>query len=224
MADYVDTAINLAETRVAEEADYERFRVSESFNFLSGTDNETLDFLQGGSTPTNYEVVGQQTTTIDPSKFLWFVDVWYVDANGDRHKLEKVEQSFIEEYRSNSTSYGIPKYYSIKDSSPEVLIFAPYALSTTITGLDVVYAAEANFLSSSNSTNVILQKVPNLLRVAALIEMSEFMKNRGAVDYWNMRYTADLARHLNVTRRERQDAGESEQRANINRQTSVGSP
>lgn len=206
---YVPEAIALAENRVSRELDYGWLEVFNTFSPITSDIVEKELIVDETEIPQTVDVVDAVSTTLRNSTFIAFTYIYYIDADGKKHKLSLVQESFINEYEAKCKRAGTPKYVAMVNRNVSKLRIAPKPVYTGGGDhkLHVIYKWVTTPLSDSNPTNLVLQKAPTLLRLAALAELYEFLHNKEAATFYHNRYSADLASHLNVSRRETQDEG-----------------
>ena len=226
---YIPTAINLAEQRVIRDTDYVQYVTTSIVNPATGDfkDPDLGEQIDSGSTPEivpvvnffdNGNVVGltisdQQflvklTTGISGDTFLYFTNVYINNTVGTKSELRHVESSFIEEYLRQNKVVEFPRFYAM-NGGPEELIIAPLVSSVDFNTITLEYVKEPDpLVETTNETNILTQKANDLLYVAAISEMAQFMKNWETVGVWEQKYQSLLNGHLNTSRRERKDVGE----------------
>lgn len=221
LEDYLPTAVNLAEDRVAHDAGYQRIDV------VDERDLETTDLRFAPEFDSNGVYTGESTTVqeywkgttnIDPTLFLHFNNLWVETRPNVYRKLIRVDMSFIHEYLGNVTSQNVPKYYSYEEGDPRTIYLAPAAGSTQITSLKYDYARQPDKLSTTNPTNILLTKLPNLLFTAVISEVAKFNKDdmeyqQAETDYGNL-----LRSHMISIDREEQDVSTKHQDRTVNTQ------
>ena len=102
----------------------------------------------------------------------------------ERVFLDKRDPSFMNEYRSDRTATGVPKYYANWDNDTIILAPAPNAAYT----IELAYNAQETGLSSSNTTTWVSNNAPGLLLYACLIEAFKFLKNPNMVGMYTQAY------------------------------------
>ena len=90
----------------------------------------------------------------------------------ERVFLDKRDPSFMNEYRSDRTATGVPKYYANWDNDTILLAPAPNAAYT----IELAYNALPTGLSASNTTTWVSTNVPQMLLYACLVEAFKFLK------------------------------------------------
>ena len=102
----------------------------------------------------------------------------------DRVFLDKRDRSFMNEYRSDRTATGVPKYYANWDNDTILLAPAPNAAYT----IELAYNALPTGLSSSNTTTWVSNNMPTLLLYACLTEAFKFLKNPNMASMYAQSY------------------------------------
>lgn len=242
-AAFASTAISLAEKRVIRDTDYAEYRET---IVRAGAAADKNDILLGETIALNpvtapllsfpnvdtgiasfislpgYEYFTQITTGIDSTSFLYFTNVWIEDSRGSKTKLEQVDISFIQEIqREVAFTEKTPRYYAI-NNGPRALLIAPYVKASDVKQFIIEYVRGPDALSSSNQTNIILEKAGDLLYAATLSEMAEYKMNWETKQFWNQKYESLLTSHLNTTRKERRDEGEDHRNVAVVKQTTAG--
>ena len=102
----------------------------------------------------------------------------------ERVFLDKSDPSFMNEYRSDRTATGGPKYYANWDNDTILLAPAPNAAYT----IELAYNALPTGLSSSNTTTWVSNNMPTLLLYACLTEAFKFLKNPNMASMYAQSY------------------------------------
>ena len=102
----------------------------------------------------------------------------------ERVFLDKRDPSFMNEYRSDRTATGVPKYYANWDNDTILLAPAPNAAYT----IELAYNALPTGLSSSNTTTWVSNNMPTLLLYACLTEAFKFLKNPNMASMYAQSY------------------------------------
>ena len=102
----------------------------------------------------------------------------------ERVFLDKRDPSFINEYRSDRTATGLPKYYANWDNDTIIVAPAPNAAYT----IELAYNALPTGLSSSNTTTWVSNNMPTLLLYACLAEAFKFLKNPNMASMYTQSY------------------------------------
>lgn len=109
-----------------------------------------------------------------------------------RVPLEQMSPRVIDG-KSPFTASGLPKYYAIHAGQIE-LRPAPDASNTT--ELEITYYYRPTALSTGNTTNVYLEKAPDLLLFGSLIEASHYLVDDAMFARYLPRYDAARAKVL----------------------------
>ena len=102
----------------------------------------------------------------------------------ERVFLDKRDPSFMNEYRSDRTATGVPKYYANWDNDTIILAPAPNAAYT----IELAYNALPTGLSSSNTTTWVSNNMPTLLLYACLTGAFKFLKNPNMASMYAQSY------------------------------------
>jgi len=102
----------------------------------------------------------------------------------ERVFLDKRDPSFMNEYRSDRTATGVPKYYANWDNDTIIVAPAPNAAYT----IELAYNALPTGLSSSNTTTWVSNNMPTLLLYACLTEAFKFLKNPNMASMYAQSY------------------------------------
>ena len=204
VTEYIPTAIFLAEERVAKDMDAKELTV-ETSAVTSAITNVTI-----GTSGLETEV----STGIDNDDFLYFKNVYY---NGE--KLDMVDVSYLREINRYETSAGCSaRYYGWVDKPDTIYVSPPVSAGK----FSLTYSEKPMNISTTNTTNVITRKFPEMLFYGALVEMQMFMKNWETLPLWEQSYQRYLQTNLNVTRRERTDIGQKHFSPNETQSTTGG--
>ena len=147
----LDTFIEFAELRILRDVDLNAARKYATATLATGD-----TFL---SLPTDAVVVRS---------------VQVIDDNA-RDYLQQKDPSFINEYITDRTVTGTPRYYTHHDHNTLLIVPAP---SSDLT-VEVGYTHRPTHLSSTNETNWLGDEAPNVLLYAVLVEAYMFMKGEG---------------------------------------------
>jgi hypothetical protein len=180
---YIPTAISLAEDMLIKELD------------LPELEQKTTGSLTGGirtlPKPTGYR----------------FANYVRITVNNVMKQLVKKREDWLIDYWPNAVTTGEPKYYS--DESLTNFVVAPTPNNTY--AYEIKYTAAPTKLSGTNLTNYFVDKCPDLLFNAAMIELARFMKAWSQVQMWEAKY-AQLRDSWNVeAMRKRRDDGQTPQ-------------
>ena len=113
-----------------------------------------------------------------PDDWLQHVSVVVANNSTVREALDYVSP---EEYNDlvNDNLTGAPRYYTIIDRSLMVL---PY--DTSSVDIDIFYYGKIPALSSTNTTNWLLKRSPDLYLYASLIQAEAYLQNDERVGLW----------------------------------------
>lgn len=113
----------------------------------------------------------------------------YINTDGNRQRLIKKTRDYVRDYWPSTTELGIPKYYA--DDTETVWLLAPTPNGSYI--VEISYEALPTPLSTTNETNIISQKYPDLLFYAAMSNMCEWMKDVERKAEWEEKLREALA-------------------------------
>jgi hypothetical protein len=181
-ADFIDTAIGLAETKVS----------------------KAIDSL-GTEVTTSIALSASSNTIAKPSDYRVPLVVSFATTAGSRVILEKKSQSYLKDYWPVATSVGTPKYYT--DDNTANLIVAPTA-DVSVT-MEVVYQGKPTALTSAAPSNYFTAFCPDVLFYATMAEMSKFMKYWETASIWEQELEKSVLLLNNESRRARKDEGNS---------------
>jgi hypothetical protein len=203
VASYIPTAIGIAEEMCIKDLDMKTNIVTTSTAALRNVS------IPGGGIET---IV---STCILDRGFLYFTDVFQCGQ-----KLDHVEYSATKEMNQYQASIGVSAYfYAFKDDPGQVYV-SPAVSGVTF---EFNYVKRPDNLSNINTSNDLLEKAPELLYYATMMEMSFFFKNWETYQFWFESYKRSLESHLNVSRRERTDKGQKHM-GNAETQSTTGIP
>jgi hypothetical protein len=113
-----------------------------------------------------------------PDDWLQHVSVVVSNNSTARNALDYVSP---EEYNDllNDKLTGVPRYYTIIDKQ---LLVLPYETSSV--DLDIFYYAKIKALASSNTTNWLLTRSPDLYLYASLIQAEAYLQNDERIGLW----------------------------------------
>tara|TARA_R110002126_G_scaffold202667_1_gene350014 strand:- start:33 stop:725 length:693 start_codon:yes stop_codon:yes gene_type:complete len=180
----VNDIIEHAESKLFKEIDLDVFRKYKTAALTSGDPFVAMP----GATPQTFSFVRYIQIFSANSSLGGLVD-------NERITLEKKDTSYINEFVTNRTTTGIPKYYANWDNDTILLAPAPNAAYT----VELAYFAQPTGLSSSNTTTWVSNNAPLLLLYACLVEAFKFLK--GPADMLNV-YTQSYQTELQVLAQE----------------------
>ena len=154
--DYIPTAIYLAEERL--------FRLVDA------------DFTKADTSKT----ISAGDSTVAKPTDLRVTNNVYITVSGEYKRLVLKTESFLRDYWPSQTEREEPKYYANKDA--DTWLIAP--ISDTTYSVTIDYEAQPAVLSDSNSTNIFLEKFPDLLLYASLSAAAEWMRDGEFKQEW----------------------------------------
>ena len=107
-----------------------------------------------------------------PSEAVVIRSLQSVDSSGNRVFLIQKDKSFLDDYITDRTATGIPRYYCHWDNDTVYIVPSP----ASTTDFEMAYTYRPTGLSSSNATSWLGTNAPDALFYACLIEASLFMK------------------------------------------------
>jgi hypothetical protein len=186
----IPTAILLAEERLSKDLDLKQLTVDTSAR-TSAITNVSIA-VSGIET--------RVSTGIDANSFLYFKNVYF---NGE--KLDQVDVSYTKEInRYEASAKASPRYYGFENTANTIVVAPP----VSSVKFSITYNKKPTRLSNSVQTNTLMNKAPELLFYASMIELSRALKNWETINVWESTYTNLLTSNLNTTRRERTDIGQ----------------
>lgn len=177
-ADYLDTGLMLAETRL--------FRDLDTFGLVSYT---TLSCSSG-----NMLMTIPSGTRITKS-------LTYLDAAGTATNLLLRTDEFIKDFWPIRTSVGLPKYYA-KWGYNQIAL-APTPVSDA--GIEFAIIVAPSALTSATPSNWFTEYAGDAIFYALNCEMMVFAKNPTAFAIWDARYKMAIETLQNEARRTRRD-------------------
>ena len=177
-ADYIPTAIDLAEERLFKELD-----LPELEKKVTGILSINSPFI---SKPSDME-------------FKHFLSI---TVNNVKKFLKKRPEDYITDYWPNSTLTGEPKYYA--DISRTQILVAPTPDSGY--AYEAKYTGKPTKLSVTNQTNYYTDYCTDILYAAVMAEMAKFMKAWSQIGAWENTYV--VARdtwNIEMSRKRRDD-------------------
>lgn len=176
----IPTAIKMAEDRINREVDGLFQQTTTTLNLVINNNSVNK--------PTGY-------------RFAFNLFLRAIGSNS-RSLLKKMPKDFLTDYWPDSVVVNTPKYYA--DNSLTDFVVAP----TPDAGyfIDMDYAMYPPYLTQGNQTNAIINKYPDLLWFASLIEQTAFARMYEASTLYESRYQQRLMQIKEETRRERADS------------------
>lgn len=161
-ANYVPTAIDLAEERLFRECD------------LPQLEEDSTGFLVADAVlqtkPAGYE----------------FGDSFIVYDGTENIALRKKKTSFLKDYWPDETVTGVPKYYADMTTTTFKVVPAPFsAYAYTIR-----YTQQPTKLSTTNTINFYVSDIKDALFAAVMVEIAKFTKSWSQVQIWEANYVA----------------------------------
>lgn len=176
---FIDTAIDIAEVRLAREIDTLGMTLTATVTAASASSLLTK--------PVGYKN-GQD---------LWFINT----STSERVVLKKKPYSYVLDYWPVASSVGVPKYYADVDTS--TFIIAPTA--NTSIAMTLRYEGRPAALTSANPTNYFIDQCSDALFFAVMVEMSRFSRNTTQEQLYEQKYTNARDTLINEGRRQRMD-------------------
>ena len=176
---YIDTAIGLAEERLFREL-----------------------IIQDLETEVTGALTAYSSTITKPSGYRISNYVSIV-VNGARRLLQMKTDEFLIDYWPNTSIYGVPKYYS--DSAKSYLSFAPVP-DAGYTYYIKCYKKPSG-LSNTNASNYYVERLPDVLFAAVMVEMHVFMKHWDIVALWEQKYQQAKESWTDFALRQKRDDG-----------------
>ena len=148
-SDYIPTAIGLAEERLIKEIDLEYIDIEEE------------------------AIIAGQRLVNNPTGYRLAFDIVLKNSSDVEVDLIRTTDGFIRDYWPNPLIQGVPKYYSNYNQSQ--ILIAP----TADDNYTIVYKFRKSPepLSTTNPTNFFMEKLPDALFYACMIEMMTFSRN-----------------------------------------------
>lgn len=160
-ADFIPTAISLAEDRLIRECDFVDLEEKDTGNLTAS--NRSLTKPTGYKFPLYFAVINGNTRIL----------------------LKRKTDDFLIDYWPNTALAGTPKYYA--DDSATTLALAP--TPDQAYSYELKYKKQPTKLSTSNATNYFVTYCPDLLYHACMVELAKFMKAWTQVSIWEQEYT-----------------------------------
>ncbi len=108
------------------------------------------------------------------------IELFNIQINTDPIKrLEQVSLDKADDLRSVNSSSGTPAYFAITGNNIE-LIPTPNSTKT----IEIIYYAKITALSSSNTTNWLLDNYPDIYLYGALVQAEPFLMNDERLGTW----------------------------------------
>jgi hypothetical protein len=105
-------------------------------------------------------------------------------TSGDTYKLEAESQAQLLDRRAAAANTtGLPKYYAISTGSVEV-----FPTPDSEYTLELLYVSKIQALSSSNTSNWILQYFPDIYLYGSLLHTAPFLEQDQRLNVWSSLY------------------------------------
>lgn len=160
-SEFLPTAVDLAEEKLFRELELPELE-EDIQNTITGGTNFIIK-------PLNYRITDALQIKDSNNKFV---------------TLKKKLASFIRDYWPDETATGTPKYYA--DKSETQFVIAPTPASTLTYILRCV--KQPSKISQTNTTNYFVNRCPDLLFYACMLELCKFMKAWSQVPVWEAKY------------------------------------
>jgi len=180
MADYIPTAIDLAEERLIRENDFPQLERDATGSIIAGNSSIT-----------------------EPADYDYITFFQLTNAAGQRFLMKRRTEDFLVDYWPDTSVQDVPKYYSISGFTGQVLI-----VPTSDANYDYVikHMKSPNKLSISNQTNYFTNKCQDMLFYACMVEIVRFQKAWSQVQVWETAYqNARQSWNLQAARQRRDD-------------------
>lgn len=130
----------------------------------------SIDLNEGHKHQTATLTVGDEFVSLPPDCVV-ILGAQIIDASTSaRTNLEQKDKSFMDEYVSDRSATGTPKYYCWYDAEALLLAPSPDAADT----IELHYTYRPTQLSSSNTTTWLSLEAPDLLLAACVLEGAIF--------------------------------------------------
>lgn len=160
-ADYIPTAVNLAEDRLFRELKINYSVVTDSYSCTTG------DQL------------------VDKPSDLRATTGLFVIVSGQKIPLVKRGDEFCSDYWPDDSVRDVPKYYAERDITKWRLVPTP----NNNYPLHIQYEAKPAYLDEvSNTSNIYTERYPDLLFYTTMVNMCEWMKDTDRKQEWEARY------------------------------------
>jgi len=166
---FIPTAINMAEDRLFRELD---------INFSKEADPVLT------CTPSNPVVTKPTDLRITTSIS--------VVVSGERIPLVKRADDFLSDYWPNDSVTDIPKYYADRD----ILTWRLAPTPSSNYQLQVMYDYKPEYLTPVNTTNIFVDRYPDMMFYATMVNICEYMKDTERKQEWDARFQ-DAVRTVN---------------------------
>lgn len=158
----------------------------------------------------NVSVSSGSPTVTTPSG-CWIVrSVYFQPSGGTKRRLDQRSPDFLEQYASDASVTGTPKYWTTFQDNNTLKIAPPPSAAGTAT---VEYEAYPTFLSPSLQTNYISDYYPDLLLYACMVFAAGYQRDYGQASddpklamSWEARYQGELLKAL-ISERQRKSDG-----------------
>jgi hypothetical protein len=183
-AAYIPTAVALAEDRLIRDIDWPELD-SDTTGFITTTSSGPL-------LPTDWEYI----------KFV------QIKVGQQRKLLRRKSDDFLIDYWPDETQQDEPKYYSLNADTGRLKV-APNPDQTYEYLIRSVNKPPR--LSTTNQTNIFMDKAPEVLFNACMCECARFLKMWQQVQIWEQIYQERAMGWMKQTQRQRRDDGDTPQ-------------
>ncbi len=180
-ANFIPTAIDLAEKRLYKEMDLPDLESSKTTGTLTAASTALPK-------PSGHKYTHHLVITSDSSK----------------KALKRRMETYLDDYWPDQSETGEPKYYT-EDSETSFKIVPTPDINYPY---EVRYNKEPDRLSLTNETNYYTDNCNEILYYATMVEMAKFMKAWSQVERWERDYTISRDGWNYNAKRKRRDDGE----------------
>lgn len=118
-----------------------------------------------------------------PSDYMECRELYTLDSNNLPYQpLERATPFWVHQNFNATNNQGQTYYFAREGTN---FIFAPSQSDFSVSG---IYWARLPSLSTSNPTNWLTAKNPDLIMAAAMLESATYLADEDAVQYWTARY------------------------------------
>jgi hypothetical protein len=142
-----------------------------------------IKFLGNLTVAQSNMVVGQAVVD-KPARWHKTVSMNIVDSTGARQPVLLRKYEYVREYWPDSTTTGLPQFYSDYDYTHWLVAPTPASASA----YEVLYYERVQPLDSSNQTNWFTIYAPQALLYGTLLQAMPYLKNDERMGMWQQQY------------------------------------
>ena len=129
----------------------------------------------------------------------WVETIRFNITDNGTKPLDLISRKAMEDKRASSMdAVGVPRYYAMADSQ-----FQLYPTPSGTTNVELLYYAKTDALSSSNTTNWLLEEAPDVYLYGSLLHTAPYLQEDERVGVWAQMYSAAVSQLNNTSEKAR---------------------